>query len=97
MSDEGGGMLKGWLRSFKRTIDRLNESKRSTQIRDAMEALEAELRRQFGWELSDDFVRRGNVQLEDGEFVEVRVDGMDAEDEEGEYAPVIVDIGETAA
>ena len=58
-----------------------------------MKALEGFLRSEYGWELSDDFVRRGMLELEDGEQVEMEMDEMEAEDERGEYAPVIVDLG----
>ena len=97
MSDEGGGLLKKWLRAFKRTVDQFEDKHIKTKLQDAMETLEGELKRQFDWELSDDFVRKGQVQLEDGEFVEMKFDGMDAEDEEGEYAPVIVNLNEEEA
>jgi len=32
------------------------------------------------------------VQLEDGEMVEVQVDGWDEDEEAGEYAPVVVEM-----
>lgn len=46
-----------------------------------------------GWDLSDSFVRKGLVELEDGEQVEMEMDEMRAEDERGEYGPVVVEVG----
>jgi A1 cistron-splicing factor AAR2 len=60
------------------------------QVRAAFAELEAFVRAEFGWELSDSYVRRGMLQLEDGEEVEMEVDELQGEDERGEYAPVIV-------
>ena len=34
------------------------------------------------------------LELEDGEQIEVQISGADEEDETGEYAPVVVDLGE---
>ena len=38
-------------------------------------------------------LKRGMVQLEDGEQVELTMEGADEEDEMGEYAPTVVDLG----
>lgn len=93
MSDEGGSLLKKWLIIFKRTLAQVFDGAERGAIKRKMEDVEDELKELYGWELSDDFVRRGVVQLEDGEFVEMEVGDMHEEDEDGEYAPVIVDLG----
>ena len=93
MTDDGGGLLKGWLRTFKRTLTQMFErDDQGTQVKAELEELEDKLRDMYGWELSDDFVRKGVMQLEDGETVEMDVVDMQGEDEDGEYAPVVVEL-----
>ncbi|KAG0642830.1 AAR2 protein-domain-containing protein [Tuber brumale] len=54
--------------------------------------IESLTRRKFDWVLDHkNVVRRGLVQTEDGEMVELELAGQDEEDETGEYAPVIVE------
>ena len=92
LSDEGGGLLKGLLKGFKRTLGQVFGEGEGEDVREEMEALEALLKGEYGWELGDDFVRRGLLELEDGEKVEVEMEEMEGEDERGEYAPVVVDL-----
>ena len=61
-------------------------------VKEELKGLEVWLRSEYGWELSDDFVRRGMLELEDGEMVEMDMEEMEGEDERGEYAPVVVDL-----
>lgn len=61
-------------------------------INHAFKNLERFLHAEYGWDLSDDFLRRGLLELEDGEQVEVEMDELLGEDERGEYAPVVVDL-----
>ena len=58
-----------------------------------MKTLEGWLKEELGWELNDNFVRRGLLELEDGEQVEVEAGEMEEEDERGEFAPLVVDLG----
>ena len=92
MSDEGGGFLKGLLKGFKRTLGQVFEEGEGEDVKEEMEALEGFLRREYGWELGDEFLRRGMLQLDDGEMVEMEMGEMEGEDERGEYAPVVVDL-----
>ena len=94
MSDEGGSLLRGWLKTFKRTLGQIFGDGEGEDVREEMEELEKVLKRMYRWELSDEFVRKGMLDLEDGETVEMEVAGMDEEDESGEYAPVIVGLDE---
>lgn len=57
----------------------------------AFEVLESWLLK-HGWDLGKDYLRSGKIQLEDGEFVDVELEEFEAEDERGEYAPVVVDL-----
>ena len=92
MSDEGGAFLKGLLKGFKRSLGQVFEDGEGEDVKEEMEALEGFLRREYGWELGDEFVRRGMLQLDDGEMVEMEMEEMEGEDERGEYAPVVVDL-----
>lgn len=93
MSDEGGAYLKSLLKGFKRTLGQVFKEGEGKGIKGKMATLEGFLKSDYGWELNDDFVRRGMLELEDGEQVEMEMDEMEAEDERGEYAPIVVDLG----
>lgn len=95
LSDDGAGLLKGLLMGFRRAVDDLFKE-RESRVRDELEELEDFLRTQYGWELSDSYVRRGMLELEDGEQVEMEISDLEGEDERGEYAPVIVDLGDSS-
>ena len=92
LSDEGGAYLKGHLKGFKMTLGQVFGEDEGEGVKEAMESLEAFLRGEYGWQLGDQFVRRGILDLEDGEQVEMETEEMDGEDERGEYAPVVVDL-----
>ena len=91
LSDEGA-FLKRLLKGFKMALGHVFGEAEGEELREEMEALEAFLKGEYGWELGDDFVRRGILELEDGEQVEMEMEEMDGEDERGEYAPVVVDL-----
>ena len=57
----------------------------------AFSSLESWLLR-FGWDLKGDYVRSGNVMLEDGEVVEAELSDFEDEDERGEFAPTVVEM-----
>ena len=92
MSDEGGAFLKGLLRGFRIILGQVFGEDEGGEVKVEMEVLEEFLRGEYGWELGDDFVRKGMLELEDGEQVEMEMDEMEGEDERGEYAPVIVEL-----
>ena len=92
MSDEGGAYLKGLLKGFKRMLGQVFGEGDGEEIKEEMAELEAFLRSEYGWELSDSFARKGMLELEDGEQVEMETDEMEGEDETGDYAPVVVDL-----
>lgn len=95
MSDEGGGFLKGLLKGHKRTLGLVFGQGEGEEVKEVMGVLEAFLKGEYGWALGDEFVRKGIVQLADGEIVEVETEEMEGEDERGEYAPVVVDLDNT--
>jgi len=91
--------LKMILTTFK---SRLNEQLLSqgskltddqSAVGKAFEELESWLWK-WGWDLRGNYVRSGKVQLEDGEYVDMELKDFEAEDERGEYAPVIVELDE---
>ncbi|KAL8682123.1 MAG: hypothetical protein Q9186_001828 [Xanthomendoza sp. 1 TL-2023] len=97
MSDDGGAFLKGLLKGFKRTMDQyvMDEDETTDWMDDVQiefDELKEWVRQEYGWELGDEFVRRGMLELEDGEMVEMETKEMEGEDESGEYAPVVVEL-----
>ena len=92
MNDEGGGLLKGHLKGFKRTLGQIFGEGEGEDAKEEMEALDLFLKGEYRWELGDEFVRRGMLELDDGEIVEMETEEMEGEDERGEYAPVVVDL-----
>jgi A1 cistron-splicing factor AAR2 len=91
LSDEGGSLLKFLLHKFKLGLAELPKEA-TTSVTEELFELENYLRGEHGWRLDSDFVRKGMMELEDGEKVELVVSGYDEEDERGEYAPVVVDL-----
>ncbi|KAL9023156.1 MAG: hypothetical protein Q9196_007362, partial [Gyalolechia fulgens] len=96
MSHDGGGFLKTLLRGFKRTLEQRKGAEDAGEgeddIKEEFEEVEKWVREQYGWELGDAFVRKGMLELEDGEMVEMETGEMEGEDESGEYAPVVVEL-----
>ena len=92
-SDEGGALLKRLLKGFKRVLEEIfDQGDDGIEVKEELEELEAWLRTEYGWNLSDSYVRRGMLELEDGEQVEMEMNDMEGEDERGEYAPVVVEL-----
>ena len=90
LSDEVGSR---WLRRLVEGV-RGNVEERcevGSELRGQMEAFERFVMERYGWDSGRDVLRRGVVELEDGESVEVSLDGADEDDERGEYAPVVVE------
>lgn len=91
MDENGGGFLRPLLRTFRKNLDGF-DGKRRAEMVEAFEELDRFLQKEFGWELDDMYVKRGMLELEDGEQVEMDVDGADEEDETGDYAPTVVEL-----
>ncbi|KAF2115712.1 AAR2 protein-domain-containing protein [Lophiotrema nucula] len=91
MNEQGGGFLRPVLRKFRKAFDDL-DGKRKVDLVEEFDELQDFLRDTYGWELDESFVKRGMLELEDGERVEMDVNGADEDDESGEYAPQIVDL-----
>jgi A1 cistron-splicing factor AAR2 len=61
-----------------------------SDIVDELDDLQEYLQREYNWQLDDAVVKRGMLELEDGERVEMDLNGADEDDESGEYAPTVV-------
>jgi A1 cistron-splicing factor AAR2 len=59
----------------------------------AFEAFESWLWK-WDWDLRGNYLRSGKIQLEDGEYVDAELAELQAEDERGEFAPVMVELEE---
>jgi A1 cistron-splicing factor AAR2 len=46
----------------------------------------------LGWDLRGEYLRSGNVMLEDGEIVQAELSDFEDEDERGEFAPTVVEM-----
>jgi A1 cistron-splicing factor AAR2 len=57
----------------------------------AFSSLESWLWR-LGWDLRGEYVRSGNIMLEDGEVVQAELSDFEDEDERGEFAPTVVEM-----
>ncbi|KAL3467041.1 A1 cistron-splicing factor [Aspergillus heterothallicus] len=86
---EGAEFLRKLLKAFRIALYETLEGVDSSPVKTEFERLEAWVKSEYDWELDRDAVlRKGMLQLEDGEEVEMEM----IEDEEDDYAPVIVDL-----
>ncbi|KAJ9649513.1 hypothetical protein H2199_000288 [Coniosporium tulheliwenetii] len=86
-----GGAVEGLVRRFRKGLEEV-EGVGKVDVVDELEELEEYLREEFGWEFEGEFVRRGMLELEDGERVEMEMSGYEEDDESGEYAPMVVEL-----
>lgn len=91
MKDVGGGFLRPLFNKFRKSLDEF-DGKWKSDLVDELDELEDYLQKEFGWQLGDSYVKRGMLELEDGERVEMDVGDADEDDELGEYAPVVVEL-----
>jgi A1 cistron-splicing factor AAR2 len=91
MSEADGGFLKPLFSRFRRSLDEF-DGKWKSDLVDELEDLQEFVQKEFGWQLDDSYLKRGMLELEDGERVELEVNGADADDERGDYAPVVVEL-----
>lgn len=92
LSDEGGNFLKNLLVRFRKGLEQLPGNAKQ-DVMDEVEDLQDYLKETYGWQIEGGkFARTGMLELEDGEQVEMDVTAYDEDDEEGEYAPQMVDL-----
>jgi A1 cistron-splicing factor AAR2 len=94
-ADEGGALLRNTLMGFKRGMEDEYGEDGPPDVEDAFEDFESFVNDQYGWSFSDSYVRSGLLELEDGEKVDMELNDLEGEDERGEYAPTVVDLGDT--
>ncbi|GKZ16927.1 hypothetical protein AbraIFM66951_010644 [Aspergillus brasiliensis] len=94
--EEGGEFLRRLLVKFRRSLYEVVDGTESV-VKTEFDKLESWVKEEYDWELNREvFVRRGMVQLEDGEQVELDMHDDDEDDELGEYAPMVVDLGDNS-
>lgn len=91
LSDEGATLLKSLLQRFKSGFDEIS-GEAKVRVVDELDELEDYMRDQHGWYVGGTVVKHGILELEDGEQVDMDLGIDDADDETGEYAPVVVDL-----
>jgi A1 cistron-splicing factor AAR2 len=91
--EDSSGWLRSLLGGFKEKIKDVHDEE--GPLWKEIEELEEYMEETYGWEFSGNVLKRGLLELEDGERVEMDMNEADEEDETGEYAPVIVDLGDT--
>lgn len=91
LNEHGGGFLRPLLRKFRKGLDDV-DGKRKSDIMDEFDDLQEFLQKEFRWQLDDSYVKRGMLELEDGEQVEMDMNGADEDDETGDFAPTIVEL-----
>ena len=85
----GSKWLRGLMAGF---VDAVEETGAGEgELQGEMKQFQEAMHERFGWEGKDSVLRRGILELEDGERVEVSMDGADEDEERGDYAPVIVE------
>lgn len=93
--DEGGAFLRNLLTKLRRSVDEAVENGAGSTVKTELDKMEAWVKEEYDWELKrESIVRRGMLQLEDGEEVEMEMDDNDEDEETGEYAPLVVDLDE---
>ena len=85
----GSGWLRGLVQGFAEVVREVVGGE--GELGQGMKRFEEGMQHRFGWEGTGSVLRRGMLELEDGERVEVSMDGADRDEERGEYAPVIVE------
>ncbi|EEP76745.1 predicted protein [Uncinocarpus reesii 1704] len=79
--EDGGTLLKNLLAKLKRTVDDMADAS-CVEFKKEFALLEQFVKAEYNWELSRaSIVRRGLLELEDGEQVELEVKGAEEEDE----------------
>lgn len=96
LQDEAGNVLKVLLRRFRKGLEHIAGMGKQ-DVLEELDELEEYLKEEFGWFLNESFVRSGVLELEDGEQILMDMNQQEDDvegDEDGEFAPVIVDLTE---
>ena len=77
MLEVGGGFLRPLFTRFRRSLDDF-DGKWKSDLVDELEDLQEYLQSTFGWDLDGVYLKRGLLELEDGEL--------------GDFAPTVVEL-----
>jgi A1 cistron-splicing factor AAR2 len=92
---DGGAFLRRLLTKLRQSVDELVGDGQESMVKVELDKLEEWVKSEYDWELHREAIlRRGMLQLEDGEEVEMDMEENDEDEETGEYAPMIVDLGD---
>ncbi|ETN42628.1 uncharacterized protein HMPREF1541_01785 [Cyphellophora europaea CBS 101466] len=90
LREEGAsGWLKVLLKRFRENVE--DSLDPGSKLEQELQSLEEVMRERYGWEVEKTVLKRGMVQLEDGEMLEVSLTGADEDEEKGDWAPVVVE------
>ena len=92
LSDESDNLLKPLLVRFRKGLQTRDAPAKVQGVLDELGRLEAFLRERHGWTFGAAYARSGVLELEDGERVRMDTTAFDAEQEAGEFAPVLVEL-----
>lgn len=92
MGEDGAALLRNLMTRLRKNVDEIlgHDSKLGAEL----SSLEKFLEQQYGWDLNASILQRGLLELEDGEQVEMDLNGADEDEENGEYAPTVVDLSQ---
>lgn len=91
LQDDGPNFLAPLLSRFRAGLDDAPRVK-TKLIFEAIDEFEDSMKEKYDWQLERRHMRRGMVDLDDGERVELDMDDSEDEREDGEYAPVVVQL-----
>ena len=95
ITEGGGAWLRRLLRRFRSSVkEQGGNAEGIRELESELSGLESLLGERYGWDDMGEgtMLRRGLVQLEDGEQVELSLEGADEEDELGDWAPMVVNL-----
>ncbi|RMD41994.1 hypothetical protein DV735_g3116, partial [Chaetothyriales sp. CBS 134920] len=87
--ESSSSWLRLLIRKFRSSVE--EQTKDGEPLWKELDAFEAFMKDHYNWDSGRNWLKRGTVELEDGDKVELTVDGADEDEETGEYAPVIVE------
>ncbi|KAI9655033.1 MAG: hypothetical protein M1831_004993 [Alyxoria varia] len=91
LSDENNSILQINLKRFRKGLEKFSGEAKS-DVMDELDELEDFMKDEYGWSGKESYVKSGMIDLEDGERVEMDMNGMDEDDETGDYAPTVVEL-----
>ena len=94
LQGDTGTLLHDLLLKFRKNVESLEGTVEKQDVIDEVDEVEQLLSSSHGFDFHTNILRRGMVNLEDGERVELDMNDADEAAEEGDYAPQIVSLTE---